>query len=185
MVEAGNKIEYLPGLIEKTRKSRIEAERRLLKLDELSRHATIYYACITTLLTLSTLFFDYRGLILLSTASAIIATLCTVYTSSQAYGVRAEKMRECYLNLQQLHLSLDDKRYLNEEEAQQLANCAGERYVEILKCTENHLPRDFRLSKGEIDQTRESMRWVFAKLCIYIVPVIAGIVFMLVVESTR
>lgn len=62
MIEIKTKLEYLPILLDKTRKSRIEAERRLLKLDALAKHACVYYACVTTLLSLSTLFFDYKGL---------------------------------------------------------------------------------------------------------------------------
>lgn len=181
MVERESKIDYLTDAIGKTRKSRIEAERRLLKLDALSKHATVYYACITTLLTLLTLFFDYEGLTFLSVASAVVVAICTVYVSAQNYGARAERMRGCYLELQRLCLSLDDKRYMDDEEAWQMANSAGERYVEILQRTENHLTKDYRLATDEACRAYSAGRWLAARFCVYVVPVVAGILFTLTV----
>lgn len=181
MLETENKFEYLPGLIDKTRKSRIEAERRLLRSDALSKHACVYYACITILLSLSTIFFDYRGLPFLSLASTIVVALCTVYASSQNYGIRAEQMKQCYLELQKLHLRFDNKRILEEAEAQELANDVGEQYVEIVQRTENHLPRDYGLATGQTERIANDLRWIVIRACVYVFPILFSIVFSLIV----
>ena len=181
MVETENKFEYLQDLIGKTRRSRIEAERRLLKLNSLSNHACIYYACITTLLSLSTLFFDCKGLSFLSVSSAIVVMACTVYASAQNYGVRAEQMKGCYLDLQKLHLSLDDKRVLQDSEAEELANNIGEHYVDIIRQTENHLPRDYRIAHGEEDTLLEQLRWLALRLAVYVMPVVVAALLSLAV----
>lgn len=181
MIETENKFEYLQDLIGKTRKSRIEAERRLLKLNSLSNHACIYYACITTLLSLSIMFFDYKGLPFLSISSAIVVMACTVYASAQNYGVRAEQMKGCYLDLQKLHLSLDDRRVLQDSEAEELANYVGERYVDIIRQTENHLPRDYRIAHEEENALLEQLRWLALRLVVYVVPVTAATLFSLTV----
>ena len=181
MIETENKFEYLQDLIGKTRKSRIEAERRLLKLNSLSNHACIYYACITTLLSLSIMFFDYKGLPFLSISSAIVVMACTVYASAQNYGVRAEQMKGCYLDLQKLHLSLDDRRVLQDSEAEELANYVGERYVDIIRQTENHLPRDYRIAHEGENALLEQLRWLALRLVVYVVPVTAATLFSLTV----
>lgn len=183
MVKAGNKFEYLPGLIDKTRKSRIEAERRLLQLDVLFKHASVYYACLTVLLSLSTVFFDYEGLSFLSVASAVVVTICTVYASTQNYGVRAERMKECYLELQQLFFALDSRCAFEDEEAQETANRVGEQYIEILRRTENHLVCDYKAAIESLDVTKKRLRWLAVRICVYVLPVLVAIVFSLAVWS--
>ncbi|WP_165249318.1 SLATT domain-containing protein [Adlercreutzia sp. ZJ141] len=183
MVEAENKFNYLPGLIKNTRKSRIEAERRLLRLDALSKHASVYYACLTALLSLSSVFLDYKGLPFLSVASAVVVAICTVYASTQNYGVRAEQMKECYIELQKLLLKLDDKRTLEDGEAQEVANQVGECYVEIIRRTENHLLRDYLLATGSNNETKEQLRWFALRVCVYVVPVLVAFVFSWAVWS--
>ena len=179
MIEIETKREYLPGLLDKTRKSRIEAERRLLKLDALAKHACVYYACATTLLSLSTLFFDYKGLPFLSISAAIVVTVCTVYASAQNYGVRAEQMKECYLELQELHLSPDGGCLSDDREAEDLVNRIGERYVAIIRQTENHLSRDYEIAFGQTSALKEGIRWFGLRCVVYVLPAVIAICFSL------
>lgn len=135
------KEEYLYGIIEKTRFSRIRAERRLLELDLFVKHANVYYACLTTALTIGSFMLpESRLLSFLSVASAVVLAIWTTYSTTQNYAVRAEMMRGCYLDLQALLFDMDREpsspMYCN-------ADDAGKRYSEILRRTENHLPKDY------------------------------------------
>lgn len=181
MSESENKTRYLPVIIGKTRKARIEAERRLLRLDALSKHASVFYACLTTLLSLASVFLDYKGLPFLSIASAVVVAICTVYSSAQNYGVRAEKMKACYLELQRLHLMLDGRQDCKEDGAESIVDEIGRRYVDILERTENHTPRDYEIASKDIGKRKDRLRWFCIRLCVYIAPVLAGIVFSLIV----
>lgn len=171
MVQAENKYQYLKQIISNTRLSRIEAERRLLKLDALSKHASVYYACLTAFISLTSIFVNYEGLPFLSIVLAVIVSICTIYSSSQNYGVRAEQMKSCYLDLQRLLFKLDDKANLNETDAQNLSNKIGQQYIDIIQRTENHHPIDFFLAQGKLNKTAYQMRWLALRAVVYLLPI--------------
>lgn len=177
MGKVEDKCQYLPDLIDKTRKSRIEAERRLLKMNTLSMHACIYYACITTLLSLSALFFSYPGLPFLSISSAIVVTICTVYVSAQNYAARAEQMKGCYLALQELHLSLDNASLPGKCDI----DSAGQKYIDIVRQTENHHIRDYQIAMSDINDFHQILYWLAIRFAVYAIPVLIAIAFSLVV----
>lgn len=162
------KYEYLPKVIKRTRRARIEAEHRFRSLDALTKHSTVYYACWTTGLTLATLYFDYWWLPFFSVVAAIIVALFSVYTSSQNYGVRAEQMKHSYLALHELWLSFDGV-HGSEAEQDVFADKAGEKYVAILRQTENHLSRDDVDSRTKLD----SMRIWVLRVAIYGAPIVS------------
>lgn len=180
------KEEYLPDIIQMTRKARIEAERRLLRSNALLSHATIYYACTTTLLTLVPLFFDIshgalRAIPFLSSFSAIVITLCSTYASAQNYGVRAEQMRESYLAMQELLFELD--RIPNSAEPRPTdIDGISRRYIEILQRTENHLPIDYEIAeKNHRAIVCNYITNFFVRLLIYVAPVLASAAFALII----
>lgn len=178
----GSGLEWLYDLITKTRKSRIESERRLLALDALVKHATVYYACLTVLLTLFSLFFDYTGISFLSIASAVIIAICTAYASAQNYAVRAERMKECYLDLQVLLFKLDGCREEGMETRESIVQEVSKQYSEILKRTDNHLTRDYMIAmQNDLWCKMDKLRYYFTRLCVYVIPVLVGIVFVLLV----
>ena len=135
------KEEYLYGIIEKTRLSRIRAERRLLELDLFVKHANVYYACVTAALTIGSFMLPESRLIsFLSVASAVVLAIWTTYSTTQNYAARAETMRSCYLDLQALLFDMD------RDPSSSLwcgVDDAGKRYSDILHRTENHLPKDY------------------------------------------
>lgn len=178
-----SKFEYLQVLIKQTRLAHINAERRLIALDALTRHATLYFACWTLTLTLLTLFFKSTALTLLSVVAATITTLCTLYASSQGYGIRAAQMKQSYLDLQSLWFDFDNAERMSEtvEQKASFADRAGKRYVAILSQTENHSLEDY---EGSAHQSRENtssslVKYLFCRLCIYVLPVFAGILVVM------
>ncbi|MCI2188016.1 MAG: SLATT domain-containing protein [Olsenella sp.] len=182
-----SKFEYLQDLIKKTRLAHINAERRLLALDALTRHASLYFACWTLTLTLLTLFFKSTALTLLSVIAAAITTLCTLYASSQGYGIRAAQMKQSYLDLQGLLFEFDnaERRGETDEQKATFADEAGERYVSILSQTENHTSVDY---ENSVNQSRENLmnslvRYLLCRFCIYVVPVIVGILVVMLLPE--
>ena len=141
------KYRYLYDSIEKTRKARIQAEKRLLSWDALARHASVYYACWTTVLSVALIVIPtdvYLSAIAL--AMATVTTMCTIYASSQNYGVRALQMRYSYLAMQKLLFDMDSQKALGIENSVKIADEVGDKYNAILHQTENHTTSDYTLS---------------------------------------
>lgn len=176
-IEKKTKEQYLPDIIEKTRAARIKTEKRLLELDALLKHATIFYACITALLSILPLFIDrthascLNRISFLSIASAFIITTCTIYASGQSYAVRAEQVKHAYLELQRLWFRLD-----NDVHPQSVGpidvDTIGERYIDIVASTENHSDEDWIFSKEgkatKLQQACKLLRYVFLRLMVYV-----------------
>lgn len=191
MAEKQTMNQYLPQLIKNTRSARIQSEKRLLEFDTLLRHATIYYACITTLLSIVPLFLNgpfemWRDRIaFLSIASAIIITICTIYASGQNYAVRAEQMRHAYIELQRLWLQVDNIKADSKKSATTLYEIA-ERYVDIVASTENHTESDYLLGVREkatdADEVIRRARYILLRFMVYIgLPTILVAVSILVI----
>ena len=105
------KFQYLYDDIEKTRKAHIQAEKRLLSCDALARHASVYYACLTTVLSIALLVLPAdEGLSAIALGMATVTTMCTIYASSQNYGGRAVQMRYSYLAMQKLLFDMDSRK---------------------------------------------------------------------------
>lgn len=146
--------EYLPGIIEDTRLSRIEAERRLVENDKLAKHATVYYACLTTVLTLLTFSSGAPYLPFLSVASSVTLTLATIYATSQDYQSKAQEMKRCYLELQALSFRIDNVMTASQDDCEDEIFKIGKLYSEILARCDNHLPKDF----AKVERRREGKK---------------------------
>lgn len=174
--------QYLPQLIKNTRSARIQSEKRLLEFDTLLKHATVYYACISTLLSIVPLFLNSSigiwkdRITFLAIASAIIITVCTIYASGQNYAVRAEQMRHAYIELQRLWLRIDNLKAESTKDRGILFEIA-ERYVDIVASTENHTENDYLFGVKEKvtdgDEIIRLTRYFFLRFIVYIgLPVI-------------
>lgn len=174
--------QYLPQLIKNTRSARIQSEKRLLEFDTLLKHATVYYACISTLLSIVPLFLNSSigiwkdRITFLAIASAIIITVCTIYASGQNYAVRAEQMRHAYIELQRLWLRIDNLKAESTKDRGILFEIA-ERYVDIVASTENHTENDYLFGVKEKvtdgDEIIRLTRYIFLRFMVYIgLPVI-------------
>ncbi|MBM6907158.1 SLATT domain-containing protein [Collinsella intestinalis] len=190
-MEKEPKREYLPRIIEKTRKARIQTEKRLLCLDALLRHVTVFYSSISIVLSLMPLFLhDASGRVLdaisfLSIASAVIFTICSLYASGQNYAVRAERIKFAYLELQRIALELDDAiESAGREDTTQRIDSIAEHYVDIVSRTENHTDMDFRIGTGRADGfelLRYSIQLMGLRLGIYLALPIALVLITFVV----
>lgn len=142
MTQNNSKVNYLPDLIEKTRKSHIEAEKRLLRYDKLSKQANVYYACLTVLLSLLSFCFPQCQLIaFLAIGISVTLTIIAVFASMQNFGSRAIDMKYSYLSLQELWFDFDNE--LQNETLEERADRLGREYVHILQRTENHTEKDY------------------------------------------
>lgn len=182
---------YLPLLIKNTRAARIQAEKRLLGLDALVKHATVYYSCLTLILSLAPLFLTGASettknvLSFLSIASAAIITICTMYVSGQNYAVRAERMKFVYLELQRLWLEVDSaKARLEELELIKEMDAIGDRYVDIVASTENHTEEDYSTGKegGNIAarRYREIRIWGLRAFIYVLIPLVLVLVSLII-----
>lgn len=191
MAEKQTMSHYLPRLIKNTRLARIQSEKRLLEFDTLLKHATIYYACISTLLSIVPLFLSssfelwQERITFLSIASAIIITICTIYASGQNYAVRAEQMRHAYLELQRLWIRVDSLKSDSAKDVGTLSEIA-ERYVDIVASTENHTENDYLFGVGEkvteADENIRRARYLLLRFMVYIgLPAILVAISILVI----
>lgn len=88
-------------------------------------------------------------------------------------------MKECYLELQELHLSLDGGCLSGDRKAEDLANRIGERYIGIIRQTENHLSRDYEIAFGQANALKEEIRWFGLRCAVYVLPIVIAICFSL------
>ena len=140
---------YLPKNILITRNARAEAERRFLEYDSLARFASLWCACLTTVLSMLSLFSNQEWLTFVSAASAVIMTITIFYASSRNYSEQATRMRLCYTELQ--GLSIEASRLLSTGGDDLEDNMAelGKRYVEVLKRSDNHSTKDYKRAKKD------------------------------------
>ena len=169
---------YLPKLIETTYKARCEAERRYLQNDTLASHANVYCACLTTVLSLLSLFTDNAVFPFLSLASAIVLALAIVYATTRDYKTKAFQTRLCYNELQNLWFHVDA---LLDEEPDDLNKKmleAADSYSAILKRYDNHLPKDHERAqqlKGGTDD-KKGAEYYAVRLAVYCGPIVLLIV---------
>lgn len=146
---------FLPANILMTRNARIEAERRLLEYDTLTRFASLWCACVTTALAMLAIFSDQVWLPFVSAASAVIMTITIFYATSRNYSEQAARMRMCYTELQ--GLSIEASRLLSEggSDLEERMADLGQRYVEVLKRSDNHTKKDYlRASKEREEKSK-------------------------------
>lgn len=163
------KYRYLYDSIEKTRKARIQTEKRLLSWDALARHASVYYACLTTVLSIVLFVLPAdMGLSAMALAMATVTTMCTIYASSQNYGVRALQMRYSYLAMQKLLFDMDSQEATEPKNKLEIADEVGDKYNAILHQTENHTTSDFMLSTYPAGNLKALIRdGSCIKLCLF------------------
>lgn len=133
---------YLPKIIETTYKARCEAERRYVQNDTLASHANVYCACLTTVLSLLSLFADNALFPFLSLSSAIVLALAIVYATTRDHKTKAFQTRLCYNELQNLWFHVDALLDERPPDLNMKMLDAADSYSAILKRYDNHLPKD-------------------------------------------
>lgn len=96
-------------------------------------------------------------------------------------------MKQSYLDLQSLLFEFDnaERRGETDEQKATFADEAGERYVNILSQTENHTSVDY---ENSVNQSRENLmnslvRYLLCRFCVYVVPVIVGILMVMLLPE--
>lgn len=149
-------LKKLEEVIWETRKSRINAECRLLDINRFVQHINIYYACLSAAIAIVGLWYTDKVLTMLGAILAPIVTICIVFLNSQRYEQRANSFKQNYIELQKIlydiRLQKLDPKY-NKESMENLQN----RYCELMTSVENHLPCDYGRviveTKEDNDQT--------------------------------
>lgn len=135
-------LEKMDNVIWETRKSRINAECRLLAINSFVQHINIYYACLSAAIAIISLWYTDKALTMLGAILAPIVTICIVFLNSQRYEQRANSFKQNYIELQKLlydiRLQKLEPKY-NKESIEKLQN----RYCELMTSVENHRPCDY------------------------------------------
>lgn len=125
-----------------TRKTRIFAERRMQRLDLISKVILIYYSFI--LVCLSIINFKNASAaieeIIIISSFAILIT--SIFLSSQRFKERAIYFKNCYIQLDELYLKICHAEENNPLKAEELEQFRSE-YLKILDSVENHSSYDF------------------------------------------
>lgn len=144
------KLSSLKNNIWITRKARINASERLLRLERFIQFINIYYSCFICILSVYGLTITNNKIGVISTILSIILTISIVYLNSQNFGQRSQQLKVNYISLQKLIFKLDR---LDENTTNNLTEYRNE-YSDLLASCENHSVCDYyriRLSTEELN----------------------------------
>lgn len=128
-----SEFENIKDNIWKTRKARINTAERLKKLSIFIKFLNMYYSCsiiVVNLIDISSSKYNFEILLL---AMSIILTISIFFLDSQQYLERSEKIKDCYIDLQELYYDINEEN-INEKRKE---------YYEILRKNENHSEYDY------------------------------------------
>ena len=134
--------------MEDTRRSRIQAEKRLLLYDSLSKIANVSFSCWTAVVSLLSLVYPkLEGLTFTAVCTSVTLAIISAYTSSKDYALRAEKTRLNYLSIHRLILEFDNAKQTNTTALP--IDEFSKRYSDLLETSENHATIDYCIAKLE------------------------------------
>lgn len=134
------KIDDLKQKIWITRKSRINAEKRLINQEKLIQYLNIWYAITLSGISLYSLVYDVgKNISIISVILSFGITISLIYFSNQNWSIRAENMKRNYINLQSIYLELDSEEDIDNKKLKEFQN----KYIEILNSCENHKEIDY------------------------------------------
>lgn len=159
-----NELENLKNNIWKTRKARINTAERLNKLSRFIKFLNIYYSCaiiVINLLDISNPNYNFEILLL---SMSIILTISIIFLDSQQYLKRSEKIKNCYIDLQEIYYEIN---IMNMEEKRK-------QYFEILRKNENHSECDYyKVIIGTKEITsREKIKYYFYNIIFFLFEII-------------
>lgn len=124
-----------------TKKSRMNAEARLLKTNDFLQFIIVYYSAWVIGISLVAIFIPRDWLNFSSIVSSIMLSFASVYLPSQKYTDRANNLKENYTKLSKLEFELE----LLEDEgltSESIKNISDS-YQDIISQAENHKEIDF------------------------------------------
>lgn len=131
------KNEGLRNNIWETRKSRINAEKRLSDLDSFVRFVNVYYSFFIITFSIFSIIADNHFLAVSNTFVSIALLISILYFNSLNYEQKAYNYRSNYTQLHKLELSITSE--LNDSEILEIKN----EYCDLLNSTLNHIPYDY------------------------------------------
>ena len=137
----------------KTRKSRIIAEKRLIRASSISNYLVIWYSFALVIVTIWNLKYpnDYLNIFLVFGSIAVL--VASVVVASQKYSERSFAMRNCYLKLDELYLKF--KRAEEKNDPQLLQDLEAE-YLTIIQNVENHSDIDYLTLRFNLRNDKDS-----------------------------
>ena len=148
LLKEESKSDYLPDLVRTTRLCRIQAEKRLLLYDSLSKLANISFACWTAMISLLSLICpQVQQLAFTAVCTSVTLAIISAYTSSRDYALRAAQIKKDYTMLQSFLFELDsDKSSIDRG---RFVDEVGEKYCDLMANSENHTTLDYYFAKME------------------------------------
>lgn len=154
------KVENLKQKIWITRKSRINAEKRLIRQEKLIQYLNIWYAILLSLISLYSLVYNVnKNISIISVVLSFGITMVSIYFSNQNLSIRAENMKKNYINLQSLNFEIDSEEYINNKKLKEFQD----KYIKILNDCENHENIDYYEVMKD-DDKKIYCKYIFLKL---------------------
>lgn len=132
-------IKKLKDQIWKTRISRVNAEKRLLKKNSFIQGINIYYSILMIAFSISSYIYKNDVLSIMTIYLSISLIISILYLDSQSYADRALQYRKNYTELQRLEYALSHLKESNIDEIKIIE----EKYCNLLNVSENHISYDF------------------------------------------
>lgn len=120
-----------------TKKSRMNAEKRLISNANFLNIANVYYSVFIAIISIISIVTNNTGYSLVSVILSVTLTITISFASSLNYKERAEKMKKNYIDINQLEIQL---KYTNEND--ELKKIELE-YSNLLNNVENHIEFDY------------------------------------------
>ena len=134
--------ESLENSIWTTRKSRINAEERLLSFNNFVQGLNIYYSCLMAGVSILGLVIENKALAVEGAILSPVVVICIVFLNAQRYAKRAQDLKRNYIELNKLLYEVRQLELKEDPEAKALQICS-QRYCELMEFAENHRPWDY------------------------------------------
>lgn len=162
-------LKKLENAVWTTRKSRINAEERLLNINSFVQHINIYCACLSAAIAIVGLWYTNKALTMLGAVLAPIVTICVVFLNSQRYEQRAADIKRNYIKLQKILYRIQRLEFEEAIDLTELESLENE-YCELMSAVENHRQCDYwktvyrSASESKKEATPKFDKW---KHCLY------------------
>lgn len=152
------KKELLDDKLWMTKKSRMNAEKRLISNANFFNIANIYYSVFIAIISIISIVTDNTVYSLVSVILSVTLTITISFSSSLNYKERAEKMKKNYIDINKLEIQL---KYTNEND--ELKKIELE-YNNLLNNVENHIEFDY--FKAKINNNEKlNKKQIFSYCC--------------------
>lgn len=135
-------IEKLENRVWYSRKSRINAEARLISAESFVRHLNLYYAVWAIVVAIASLFFPTTLMQFLSVSLTVLLTVQLAYSTSLRYSERSIQMFNSYVAMDKILIDIRKLKIDENVDLEQLIEIESE-YNKILSLSENHAKEDY------------------------------------------